>query len=103
MIMEVSRDVILDLLPLYLADEASPDTSALIEKYFDTDPDFREMAERFKTAMSLPGNIPVPLTEEDKLRSYRKSRWQLFFTILAVVFMVSAVVGATLFVFLLGM
>ena len=33
--MTVSREVILDLLPLYFSDEASPDTRALIKEHLD--------------------------------------------------------------------
>src|SRR5215470_4374411 len=49
--MKISRDVIYDLLPGYFAGEASPDTRALIEEYFDTDPEFRRMAERFQAIL----------------------------------------------------
>ncbi len=36
--MTVTRDVILDLLPLYLAGEASQDTRTLVDEYLATDP-----------------------------------------------------------------
>lgn len=102
MIMDVTKNVILDLLPLYLADEVSPDTRALVEEYFETDPELRDLAERVKNSMSLPGNIPVPLTEEDELKSYRKSKWLMILTIGAASLLVMAILGATLLVFLLG-
>jgi hypothetical protein len=41
--MEITRNVILDLLPLYLADEVSDDTRLLVEKYLETNP---ELADR---------------------------------------------------------
>ena len=37
--MEVTKDVILDLLPLYSADEASADTRALVEEYLAAHPE----------------------------------------------------------------
>ena len=37
--MNVSRNVIHDLVPLYLADEASADTRALIEEFLAADPE----------------------------------------------------------------
>jgi len=46
--MEVTRDVIYDLLPAYFADDASDDTRALVEAYFETDPEFGRMASRFQ-------------------------------------------------------
>jgi hypothetical protein len=38
--MELSRDVILDLMPLYLAGEASPGTRLLIDECLSKDPEF---------------------------------------------------------------
>jgi hypothetical protein len=43
--MNVTREVILDLLPVYLAGEASPATRALIEEYMEQDP---ELAQRLR-------------------------------------------------------
>jgi hypothetical protein len=45
--MTVTREVIYDLLPGYFANEASADTRALVEEYFETDPEFARMAVRF--------------------------------------------------------
>jgi anti-sigma factor RsiW len=45
--MKVTRDVIYDLLPAYFAGDASDDTRALVEAYFETDPEFGRMATRF--------------------------------------------------------
>jgi hypothetical protein len=36
--MKVTREVIYDLLPSYFAGDASDDTRALVEAYFETDP-----------------------------------------------------------------
>src|SRR6185295_5930612 len=46
--MKVTRDVIYDLLPSYFAGDASDDTRALVEAYFETDPEFARMASRFQ-------------------------------------------------------
>ncbi len=37
--MEITRDVILDLMPLVLAGEASNDTSRLVEQYLEQHPE----------------------------------------------------------------
>lgn len=50
--MNVTRDVIYDLLPAYFSDDASADTRALVEEFFLTDPEFGRMARRFKTLKS---------------------------------------------------
>jgi anti-sigma factor RsiW len=42
--MKITRDIVLDLLPLYLAGEASADTRALVEEYVQTDPELRACA-----------------------------------------------------------
>jgi hypothetical protein len=66
--MEVTRNVILDLMPLYLAGEASPETKALVEEYLKKDPKLARLAE--KSAVELPKDIPVTLTQEDKMKAY---------------------------------
>jgi hypothetical protein len=75
--MDITRNVILDLLPLYLADEVSEDTRALIDKYLETDPGLAEIAKN-KAAMELTEEIPVPLTKEDKMKTYERARWMKF-------------------------
>ncbi len=73
--MKITRDVILDLLPLYLADEVSAETRALVEKYLETDPELAEIAQ---AAIELPGDIPIPLTMEDKMEAYREAKRLMF-------------------------
>jgi anti-sigma factor RsiW len=41
--MELSRDVILDLMPLYLAGEASPATRLLVDEFLSKDPELARM------------------------------------------------------------
>jgi hypothetical protein len=96
--MEITRNVIIDLLPLYMADELSPDTRVLIEKYLETHPELAEIAKQ-TAAMELPGDIPVPLTEEDKMKAYKKSKWLLFLTIVILGVLMAAILGITLFAF----
>jgi hypothetical protein len=74
--MEITRNVILDLLPLYLADEVSADTRALVEEYLERDPELAAMARQ--SATQLPQVIPVPLTKEDEMEAYEKAKQQLF-------------------------
>ena len=71
--MEITRDVILDLLPLYLANEVSADTRALVEEYLETDPEVASIAEQPAVA-ALPRDIPIPLTKEDEMEAYKKAR-----------------------------
>lgn len=75
--MEVPKDVILDLLPLYLADEVSADTRILVEKYLEDNPDLADVAKQLG-AIEMPEDIPVPLTREDKMQAYREAKRLLF-------------------------
>lgn len=79
--MKISRDVIYDLLPGYFAGEASPDTRALIQEYFDTDPEFRRMAERFQAVLDGTRKLEQPDAEAareratfDRVRAQAKQR-----------------------------
>lgn len=71
--MEITRDVILDLLPLYVADEVSVDTRALVERYLETDPELANIAEQ-STAMALSEETPIPLTKEDEMEAYEEAK-----------------------------
>jgi len=77
--MNVTREVILDLIPVYLAGEASPATRALIDEYLRQDP---ELAHRVRTlaADNLANIKQSPLSSDIELRSLRRARaligWQ---------------------------
>ncbi len=75
--MEITRNVILDLLPLFLADEVSADTRALVKEYLETDPELADIATQTET-MELPEDIPIPLTKEDKMEAYREAKRFIF-------------------------
>ena len=46
--MNVTRDVIYDLLPGYFSGDISPDTRILVDQFLEQDPEFRRMMERFR-------------------------------------------------------
>lgn len=71
--MEVTKNVILDLLPLYLAGEVSSDTRKLVEAYLEDHPDVARLAERSK-AMEMEQDVPVPLRQEDKMDAYKAAK-----------------------------
>ena len=96
--MDITRNVILDLLPLYVADEASADTRALIEKYLETDPELANVAKQLEV-MEKPRDIPVPLSQDDKMRAYREARRQRLLITLIIAGAISIFLVATLFVF----
>ena len=80
--MEITRNVILDLLPLYAANEVSADTRALIEKYLETDPELANVAKQL-AVLEKPGDIPVQLSQDDEMKAYKKARrLKIIFTII---------------------
>ena len=87
--MNVTRDVVHDLLPLYLAGEASADTRALLEEYLKAHPDeateVRELAAKSATLLAGPApELPPDLEKAtfERARSYNRWRAQLLaFTI----------------------
>ena len=96
--MEITRNVILDLLPLYAANEVSADTRALIEKYLETDPELANVAKQL-TALEKPGDIPVPLSQDNGMKAYKKARrLKIIFTII-IAGVISIILWITLLTF----
>jgi anti-sigma factor RsiW len=86
--MTISRKVILDLLPLYFAGEASDDTRALLEAYLRENPEFaatvRDRAEQ-TTALLASVQAPAPPPDHERATLERvrrfnrhRSRWLTF-------------------------
>lgn len=76
--MKVTRDVIHDLLPAYLAGEASTDTIALVEEFLRQDPDLVRTVEALR-ANPLPDvpNVLRPTREKETLNmTKRLLRWR---------------------------
>lgn len=65
----ISRDVIKDLLPLYLAGEVSEDSRRLVAEYLSRDPELARLAEAETTLPLLP-----QLTKEDELNALIRTR-----------------------------
>ena len=70
---KIPQHVILDLLPLYLADEVSEETRNLIEEYLKTDPQLATLAQQAKKATSLQ-EIPAPINKETEMEALKKVR-----------------------------
>ena len=71
--MNITRNVILDLLPLYLADEVSADTKAMVKEYLETDSELANAAKKL-TPLEKPEKIPAPLSREAEVKTYQKAR-----------------------------
>jgi anti-sigma factor RsiW len=69
--MEITREIVLDLLPLYLAGEASDDTKNIVEMYLANDPSLAATVEH-ATGTGL-NEIPMPLSQEVMMENYKKA------------------------------
>ncbi len=84
--MKITRNVILDLLPMYVSGELSEDTRILVEEYLKTDPELDRIA-RDPSAAGLPEITTEPLTREDKMEAYKEARhalWKRTITLAAI-------------------
>jgi hypothetical protein len=76
--MNVTREVVTDLLPIYFAGEASGDTKVLVEDYFRQDPDFERIARTAATPLeTLRAAAPIAASPERKKRDLESVLWGL--------------------------
>jgi hypothetical protein len=79
--MQISRNVILDLLPVYLAGEASEDSRVLVEEYLQTDQELaRIVAESNKTPFTE--NVRTPINKETEMATLEKTQAEIRRTII---------------------
>ena len=69
--MEITRDVILDLLPLYVAGEVSEDTRMLVETYLENDDGLKRLAESAEYIELM--EIPMSNQKELSVEAYEKA------------------------------
>jgi len=70
---EITKDVILDLLPLYLAGEVSEGTAVLVKEYLEANPELAEIAKDMAKAESL-GKVPIPFKKDTALETYNEAK-----------------------------
>ena len=68
--MNVTRDVVSDLWPVYSSGEASADTRALVETFLAGDPEFARV---LQTMVDLP-SVEPPCAPDAEARSLRRTR-----------------------------
>lgn len=71
--MNITKDVVNDLLPLYFSEECSWDTKQLVEEYLKTHPDFEKQVKKFRRN-PLTVSPPQALGKEDEMKSLLKTR-----------------------------
>ena len=70
---EISRDVIMDLLPVYLSGEASADTRTLIDTYMKQNPEFARTI-RTESKVVFPRLDGSSLTEDREMAALRRTK-----------------------------
>lgn len=81
MTVTITREVISDLLPLYFAGEASPDTARLVENYLAQDPELAARATFAERKSEEADTVPNAMAEKRALEGARRilhSRQVLF-------------------------
>jgi len=98
--MEITRNVILDLLPMYMANEVSADTRQLIDKYLETDQELANIVKHSKK-MGLPRDIPVPLNRDDNLKAFVKAKRKILIQSIFLAAGIILIVAVILYAFLI--
>lgn len=99
--MEITRNVIQDLLPLYLAEEVCPETRALVEEFLSRDATLAAEVERLKSdslKQILTGGTTMALSKDHDVQTLERTRstmahrsWNLGLAIAFTVFPLSFV------------
>ena len=88
---EISKNVILDLLPLYLAGEVSEETATLVKKHLESDTELAEVAKQMAKADSL-GKVPIPFKKETAMETYQEAKKWVTIRTLGLAAIVAAVI-----------
>ncbi|MBE3110888.1 MAG: hypothetical protein IMZ46_10325 [Acidobacteria bacterium] len=86
--MNVTRNVVNDLLTVYLAGEAHADTTALVEEWLRADPDLARQVEQARHTTLPEVAVPPPTVEKRALDRTRR-HWRLRSIVLGVAIYVS--------------
>ncbi|HSL30494.1 MAG TPA: hypothetical protein VK900_14945 [Anaerolineales bacterium] len=78
---ELSQNVIMDLMPLYLAGEASDDTTALVKQYIDSNPEIAEIVDQMRKAEAM-NEAPIPFSKEVAIKTFQEAKkWMVIRTL----------------------
>ncbi len=71
--MQITRDIITDLLPLFYSKECSNDTKLLVEEYLRANPDFERQVKP-PSHDHLPSSVPDRLDEKNEMKALAKTK-----------------------------
>ena len=89
------------MLPLYVSNEASADTRALVEEYLGTDPELATLAKEL-AVMELPKDIAAPMIREDMMEAYKEAKRWMFLRTIILAGLISGFVMSVFLVLLLA-
>lgn len=84
--MSITRPVIVDLWPAYVAGEASPETRALVEEYLRSDPEFARQLREDPLGDIAPPPLPPDLETNAFVRARQRLRGWPWLLQLALIF-----------------
>jgi hypothetical protein len=90
--MQITKNIVHDLLPVYLAGDASQDTQAVIEAYMAEDPTLREIVAAARLDQPPPVEVPVGLEQHSLQRTRRLLNRKTLWLGCALVFSFSSVI-----------
>jgi anti-sigma factor RsiW len=93
---EVTKNIILDLLPLYIGGEASEDTAHLVRQYLETDPELAELARQMEKS-NAQNAAPALRSKEAEMEGFEKTKQLLVIRSTIVVSLVAMFLCAAMF------
>jgi hypothetical protein len=94
--MDITRDIVLDLLPLYIAGEVSDDTKIIVERFLETDPSLASMVEQ-ATGIGF-NEVPIPLSQEEIMEGYKKANKMMVIRTLGLAVVIAGTLLAVLLI-----
>jgi anti-sigma factor RsiW len=76
LIMEITRSVVLDLLPLYLAGEVSDETHSIVDRFLESDPELAAIVSD-AASLELREAVPAPLSQERQMETFSEVKRHL--------------------------
>jgi hypothetical protein len=85
--MNVTREIVKDLLPLYVAGEASAESRAVVEEWLRTDPELVRLADALRDDSAPPAAAVTPASGQAALAATKALlRWRAWLLALALLF-----------------
>lgn len=78
---DITREVIIDLLPAYFSGEASEQTRQVVEAYFERDSEFAHMARSMNDRLLQA--VPAQLPEDHQMRTLRRTQATIAWRVVA--------------------